>query len=100
MFVWRVLIGFVVAKAATMATVLYLVLASSLTDFEKGLIIAAVSATITGLFLIGNTFLSAKLQKPMVTIVEEVHQDVHDVKRKVGASKRADDPPIPTDPHA
>lgn len=80
------MLGAVALKAVTMATLLWLVIrANGLTDFEKGLIIAAVSATITGGFTVLGAWLAARIAAEKV---DSMADDVHAVKRKVGATKR------------
>lgn len=81
----------VISKGVTMAAVLYLVLTSHLTDFEKGLIIAIVSATITGAFTVLGAWLAARYTRPVQARVDEVHQDLHDVKKKVDSDRREAD---------
>lgn len=82
-------------KAIFMATMLYFVLTSHLTDFEKGLIIAGVSAFITGIFTVIGAVLAAKMAEqrvaPIAQTVEEIHTNVHDVARSVGTDRRETD---------
>lgn len=91
----RVAVTAVVIKGVTMSTVLYLVLTSHLSEFEKGLIIASVSATITGAFTVLGAWLAARMAArrvlPLEEKAEEIHQGVHDVKGKIGASNRETD---------
>lgn len=91
----RTAVTAVVIKGVTMSIVLFLVLSSHLSEFEKGLILAAVSATITGVFTVFGAWLAARIAArhvlPLEEKAEEIHQDVHDVKGKVGASNRETD---------
>lgn len=65
-----------------MAAVLWTVLhAHGLTVFEQAVIIATISATITGLFTVLGAWVATKKIEPM-------HDDVTDVKKKVGAANR------------
>jgi hypothetical protein len=74
----------VVLKGLTMAGTLFLVLGSGLSYFTQGIIIAAVSATITGAFTVLAAVLAVRFTKP-------THKDITDIKRKLNANRRDDD---------
>lgn len=83
----------VLTKASLMAAVLWGVLHSGLSPFAQALIVAAVSAILTGIFVILAAVITVRLAKPSHETLEKMGSDVADVKASVGATKRKTDKP-------
>lgn len=80
----RVAVTAVAFKATIIAILAMLIIPSTLTDFEKGIIIAGVSATITGLFTVFGAWIAVRYTRP-------IHEEVRDVKHKIEADRRTSD---------
>lgn len=81
----KLVISAVVTKGSIMSFTLYAVLTSHLSEFAKGIIIASVSATITGIFAVIAAVWAANIAE------RKIAEPLHDVKKKVGADKRDTD---------
>lgn len=80
----RLWVSAIMTKAVSMGAVLAVVLRANISPFIQGIIIATVSAIITGLFV----FLTAVYT---VTHTRPIQAELHDVKRKVEADRRESD---------
>ena len=75
----------VVTKGIIMATLLPLILTAEISEFGKAVILATISATITGAFTLLGAFIAAKYAR---RAAKGVHEDIKDVQRTLanGAS--------------
>lgn len=82
---YKLLLLVTTIKGAVIAAVVLMVLHSNeLSDFTKALIIAAVSATITGLFGLLTALYT-------IRATQQTHQDVTDIKQSLQLTKRTED---------
>lgn len=84
----KTVLSAILGKGVAMAVLLWAVLSSHLSVFEKGLIIAAVSAGITGFF---TYFAAVRAAKLTIEGSRKLHDDVKAVKKSMGLSRREDD---------